>query len=500
MFRLINPSNDPAAGARHWVATVGNLGTAELLSVAYDDLNHVILGGAQDNGSIEQFGTTWAQLMPRDGVGVQVDQTSIPGSSIHYYEGDFGSFFTRAVFNNAHLLTDQHLLDLIVERDRREEAPLRRRRYQSIHQPFELNTVDPRRMLIGTQYLYAVVRPRRPPGTADGRGQHRSGHRRGIRGPSGGAAHRGSCAYIGTSAPPGSSCAWKAGGPFRPLSAYPATSRSTWPWSPAIGVGLTSSTSNHIWATFNSGKASRNVTGDLRALTPSLNVAGGAPSLPDDGNPRPRSGLGGNTVIVGGFGGVYALRNPGASSPRPRWVKLGDGLPNVVVTDVHYDAKDDVVIAGTFGRGASILPHPRRFLRPTHRRAAMALSTAVDHKTLIRRRAVRTVRDLGEEVRRSRLKPGWGLPQGRPHPSAGEDLRPEKGVARWTARGQGGLGTGPGRHGTPAIASGGLPGGWALRPPPRRRWARGRHGSAPICSSTERRTLVDSEPPHALRP
>jgi hypothetical protein len=92
---------------------VGKLGTAELYSIAYD-LNHAILAGAQDNGGIEQVGPLWAQLNPRDGVGVAVDQTSVPDSSIHYYEGDFGSFFTRLTFNSAHHPTDQHRLGLII--------------------------------------------------------------------------------------------------------------------------------------------------------------------------------------------------------------------------------------------------------------------------------------------------------------------------------------------------------------------------------------------------
>jgi hypothetical protein len=114
VYRLINPNDSPGLAARRWVAAVGNLGTAEVNSVAYDHLNHVILSGTQDNGGVEQFGTIWGRFFPRDSVGVQVDPTSMPGHSIHYFEGDFGSFFTRVTLDGAHQLIDSHLLDLII--------------------------------------------------------------------------------------------------------------------------------------------------------------------------------------------------------------------------------------------------------------------------------------------------------------------------------------------------------------------------------------------------
>jgi hypothetical protein len=364
VFRLINPSNVPGAGSRHWVAAVGNLGTAELYSVAYDDLNHVILGATQDNGSVEQFGSNWARLIPRDGVGVQVDQTSIPGSSIHYYEGDFGSVFTRATFNSAHQLIDQHPLDLIINGTGGKRLLYDLDDTNQVIPPFELNAVDPRRMLIGTQFLYE----------SSDRGDHLD---RLVGGANigqvtamayGGRLHgvaRPGIAYVGTMGPAKILLRRTAGGAFRPLTAYPgdvpldfAVEPSDWRRAYVVDA------SNHVWATFNGGRSWRNVTGNLHALTPSLKVAGGAPSLRTAAIISARSGLGGQTVLVGGFGGVYALRHPGSRDSRPRWVKLGDGLPNVVVSDLRYDAKDDVVIAGTFGRGAWSLQHPLRSLRP----------------------------------------------------------------------------------------------------------------------------------------
>jgi hypothetical protein len=54
-------------------------------------------------------------------------------------------------------------------------------------------------------------------------------------------------------------------------------------------------------------------------------------------------------VLVGGLGGVFRL-DPNAEDAL--WHEYGAGLPNMLVTDLRYDPTDDVLVAGTFGRGA----------------------------------------------------------------------------------------------------------------------------------------------------
>jgi hypothetical protein len=339
---------------------VGNLGTAELYSVAYDSLNHVILAGAQDNGSVEQFGLIWAQLIPRDGVGVAADQTSIPGSSIHYYEEDLGSFFARATFDGAHQLVDSQFLGLVINGTGGKRLLYDADDTDEFHLPFVLNSVDPTRMLIGTQYLYE----------SSDRGDHLDplvgganigqvtalaygGRIRRVANPD--------VAYVGADGPARLLLRTAADGTFRPLSAYPGDvplhiTLDPRDWRRAYVVDE----DNHVWATSSGGRSWRNITGNLMRLTPSLTVANGAPSLRTAAIIARGPGPGRQTVIVGGFGGVYALRNPGPSTSRPSWVKLGEGLPNVIVTDLRYDATDDIVIAATLGRGAWSLKLPGR--------------------------------------------------------------------------------------------------------------------------------------------
>ncbi|MES2992163.1 MAG: OmpA family protein [Pseudomonadota bacterium] len=67
----------------------------------------------------------------------------------------------------------------------------------------------------------------------------------------------------------------------------------------------------------------------------------------------------GDMLLVSGIGGVSRLRNPDAAPASDQWVRLGSGLPNVVVFDVEFIDRDangalsapDLLLAGTLGRG-----------------------------------------------------------------------------------------------------------------------------------------------------
>src|SRR5262249_38247092 len=53
-------------------------------------------------------------------------------------------------------------------------------------------------------------------------------------------------------------------------------------------------------------------------------------------------------VLVGGLRGVFRM----VSTDPGKWTKFGLNLPNAVTTEVDYNAADDVLLAGTLGRGA----------------------------------------------------------------------------------------------------------------------------------------------------
>ena len=73
------------------------------------------------------------------------------------------------------------------------------------------------------------------------------------------------------------------------------------------------------------------------------------------------------TLVVGGLGtgsgSVFRSVGP-INGSATQWQLLGSGLPNVNVHDLVYNATDDVLVAGTFGRGAWTLDNASRALLP----------------------------------------------------------------------------------------------------------------------------------------
>jgi hypothetical protein len=67
------------------------------------------------------------------------------------------------------------------------------------------------------------------------------------------------------------------------------------------------------------------------------------------------NGAGVNAVLVGGIMGVSRMltNNVGV------WSKFGTGLPNAPAYDLDYNAADNVLLVGTLGRGAWIVPNVR---------------------------------------------------------------------------------------------------------------------------------------------
>ncbi len=62
-----------------------------------------------------------------------------------------------------------------------------------------------------------------------------------------------------------------------------------------------------------------------------------------------KTAAGDHVVLVGGQGGVYRTTNPNFLST---WTEFGAGLPNVLVTEVEYNAPANLLYVATFGRGA----------------------------------------------------------------------------------------------------------------------------------------------------
>jgi hypothetical protein len=98
---------------------------------------------------------------------------------------------------------------------------------------------------------------------------------------------------------------------------------------------------SRAWGSFDEGASWIELTANLPALSGSIRTiefvrpaAQGRPAV----------------LLAGGLGGVFQLRNP--QTPGGQWKPLTRQLPHGLVLDLHYDANDDVLVAGFLGRGA----------------------------------------------------------------------------------------------------------------------------------------------------
>ena len=66
-------------------------------------------------------------------------------------------------------------------------------------------------------------------------------------------------------------------------------------------------------------------------------------------------------LLVGTNAGVFVSFS---TSGFTIWNKLGIGLPNAPVADLDYDVADDVLLAGTLGRGAWTITNLRGVTPP----------------------------------------------------------------------------------------------------------------------------------------
>jgi hypothetical protein len=96
---------------------------------------------------------------------------------------------------------------------------------------------------------------------------------------------------------------------------------------------------------------------DWTNITGNLNPPPGSANPPLSADLRtievfsPTSTPGDEVVLMGGVGGVFRTLDP-FDGPNATWTEFGGGLPNAITKDLHYDPTDDVLLAGTYGRGA----------------------------------------------------------------------------------------------------------------------------------------------------
>lgn len=337
IYRLIAPNN---AVTRHWTSMNGDLRDTEFYSIGWDPVNHLVIGAAQDNGTAVQSAEdspVWTAVGGGDGPQVAVDAT-VPGQVTEYISAqNLAGFHRRTVDNHNHQINDQ----LLALRINGSNIPTIDSNVGFIT-PFVLNSIDGSRMLIGTHHLYESFN--RGDDFVDlgdlGNGVvglAYGGRFNGINFPDVIYAGANGALFVRT---PG-------GNPIHQVT-YPAGTSGPRAivldptnWHIAYVLDF----NGHIYRTTTAGQSFSNwtdVTGALNTLfTSDIRTIAFVRS--------------GNTpvLLAGGQGGVYRSVNPTFNGI---WSELGDRLPEAPVNDLQYSAQDDVLVAGTLGRGAWILP------------------------------------------------------------------------------------------------------------------------------------------------
>jgi hypothetical protein len=382
IFRLVSPNSD----TRKWVSVVGDIKPTEFHSVAYDPVGKVVFGGAQDTGTSRQEviddPSSWFEVTLGDGGVVAVDAShpgdpSNPGTTVRYTSsayfgchpcgtdpmgnpiGDFmrtpcveGVFCRGSIPVGLNIMSGDGTGQTLYQFDLHNIQ---------FYNAYVLNALDPSRMLIGTKNIYesttqgdmlnnlgstgdfivgesGIGQPLayggciggRPPRCMNGT-QYKdvfyvgAGKRESVFELSKGKIyHRVSM-----------------GVPMMTLDAYPGTAVRTIVMNPQnYRQVFVCDDQNRVWGSFDEGAHWIDLTANLSSLTSQVATI---EVFSPDATIK-------NTVLIAGGFGAFQLRRPGAAGGS--WTPLSSGIPNALVVDLHYDYINDVLVAGTLGRGA----------------------------------------------------------------------------------------------------------------------------------------------------
>ena len=372
IYRLSNYELDPHFDAPQWESANGNLITAEFVSVAYDSVQNIVIGGAQDNAVDIQPGEgelEWDQLS-NGGDGAFVAVKRVGDDAYYFYETDSmkqfvevkanGDMFSGTNFDRSFSVNGQPLTSFD------KGIPFAT--------PFAVDAVgDGLRLVIATNSnLYESLDagstatllgpfgaggpgpgiPSQNNGSA-GTALAYGGRRNGQENTNLLYVGAGTNLYVrtqGTGAPtamPGYTGGWIQGIALDPddwMTAWIIDSNGTVWKTTNAGVGFTNVTLN-LGQLMND---PRSITVVTASNGQKVVLVGGGRSVDANGYP-----LG----LAAGGGGVYQLLDPAVDPtvPKQEWAKFGRNLPNAIVSSLHYDAVDDLLLVGTMGRGAFIV-------------------------------------------------------------------------------------------------------------------------------------------------
>lgn len=330
---------NPASAAGDWSSMIGNLQVNEQHDLSFDTLADVVFVGTQDNDDPHQDredATDWFVLLSGDGGDTAVDnETMGPNTSIRYDSAQNLLAFVRTFWNPANNLQGFVFPPLTVVGG----GPAFQGQFVT---PVEVNAVAPTRLIFGgangvyeTHDQGDTIRHISPL-VINGSGVEPVSYG-GVGNPDLLVIGVGDRIFIRTAAHPA---------PLTEAVTYPGrltgrTVRDT-VIDPDNANAFYVTNLTQVLRTLDGGATWSDVSGNIQSFAP---IALRAIAYV----PRAGGSSSNDALVVSAFNGVYVAYE---SSGFSVWSPLGTDMPKVPILDLAYDAENDVLVAGTLGRGA----------------------------------------------------------------------------------------------------------------------------------------------------
>ncbi|TWU57052.1 Bacillopeptidase F precursor [Rubripirellula tenax] len=339
VYRRTSPQDNTG----DWFGVIGNLQVTESHNVAYDNLSDTIMSGNQDTGSTYQTivdGAPWVSLSTADGGDIAIDNVSLAANnqSVRYSSFQNLGAFRKTTWDASGNLVNQRFPSLAgFNNDGVFVTPL------------AINAIDPMRLVIqgGSQTYETFDQAETVVGLVEGPngGSTQSalaygGRKDGV--------DNADVLWVGSdddifvrtngTDPLALTAADPTGQDIIDLAIDPED------WASAFVIDT-----NSVFTTTDVGASWNDVTGDLLSLASRFFSVTYVSSAVVD------------AVLVGTNAGVFASLSDSLGT----WELVGLGLPNVITFDMDYDAVDDVLVAGTLGRGSWLLDKVTELLSAT---------------------------------------------------------------------------------------------------------------------------------------
>ena len=331
----------PRDATGDWFNIQGDLQVSEQHDASYDTLADIVFVGTQDNDDPHQGApdsADWFVLLSGDGGDTAVDNaTEGPDVSIRYDSAQGLQAFARTYWD-----ADNNLLDVVFPP--LNEAAGDPQFSGQFTTPVEVNAIEPTRLAIGGAN-----------GTWESLDQGDNIRRVSTVVPNGNGLDAISYGGLGNAdllvVGSGANLFMRTAAHPAPLSAvatYPALAGQTIrdiviDPDDASAIYLTNLA--RVFRTVDGGATWENITGNINTFFPiALRGIAYVPRVDAD-NPAATN----DALVVSTFNGIYISYE---SEGFVIWHPLTNGLPKVPIFDLHWDAENQVLVAGTLGRGA----------------------------------------------------------------------------------------------------------------------------------------------------